>query len=206
MVESGLGQAVVPSFAALTGTRWRVQLRALTPRVALDYAIVTPQRSPRQRRTDRLRGLPAGGGARRANHEKSRRQLPGGGLPGIQRRDLVLAAGHFQPGDNRTGVFTGPWTTPTGALNTTVSNSLTIWPGPKEPRLPPSREDGAAGVFLGQLSEVGTVLDGGLQFVSLGFGGDEDVTGGGLCHLMAPCGLELGRGRVTHSADWRWNG
>jgi DNA-binding transcriptional LysR family regulator len=41
MVESGLGQAVVPSFAALTGTRWRVQLRALTPRVALDYAIVT---------------------------------------------------------------------------------------------------------------------------------------------------------------------
>ncbi|WP_343498614.1 LysR family transcriptional regulator [Achromobacter denitrificans] len=41
MVEAGLGQAVVPSFAALTGTRWRVTLRALTPRVALDYAIVT---------------------------------------------------------------------------------------------------------------------------------------------------------------------
>src|SRR5690606_28671259 len=28
------------------------------------------------------------------------------------------------------------------ALNTTWSNSRTIWPGPKEPRLPPSRLDG----------------------------------------------------------------
>ncbi|QEK90847.1 LysR family transcriptional regulator [Achromobacter insolitus] len=41
LVEAGLGQAVVPSFAALTGARWRVHLRALAPRVALDYAIVT---------------------------------------------------------------------------------------------------------------------------------------------------------------------
>lgn len=41
MVEAGLGLAVVPSFAALTGTRWRVQLRPLVPRVALDYTIIT---------------------------------------------------------------------------------------------------------------------------------------------------------------------
>lgn len=37
MVEAGLGQAVVPSFAAVARRRWRVSLVPVAPRVAVDY-------------------------------------------------------------------------------------------------------------------------------------------------------------------------
>ena len=39
-------------------------------------------------------------------------------------------------------VLIGPWTTPTSSLNTTWSNSFTMAPGPKSPRLPPVLEEG----------------------------------------------------------------
>src|SRR5690606_22800219 len=41
---------------------------------------------------------------------------------------------------------------------------------------------GAAGVFSCNLGEVGTILDGLLQLIALGFVVDEDVTGGRSCH------------------------
>lgn len=52
----------------------------------------------------------------------------------------------------------------------------------------------AAGVFLRHLGEVGAVLDGGLQFVGLGFGRDQDVAGGGFCHERLLAGNRLGWG------------
>src|SRR5690554_6869916 len=44
----------------------------------------------------------------------------------------------------------------------------------------------AAGVLARDLREVGAVLDRLLQFIALGFGVDEDVTGRGSCHGIAP--------------------
>ena len=41
MVEAGLGVAVVPSFAAVAGKRWKVSLAPLEPRVAVDYFVIT---------------------------------------------------------------------------------------------------------------------------------------------------------------------
>src|SRR5690606_12085815 len=41
MVEAGLGQAVVPSFAAVAGKRWRVRLIPVVPAVAVDYYCIT---------------------------------------------------------------------------------------------------------------------------------------------------------------------
>lgn len=41
MVESGLGQAVVPSFAAVGNKRWNVRLIPIVPRVAVDYYYIT---------------------------------------------------------------------------------------------------------------------------------------------------------------------
>ena len=41
MVEAGLGQAVVPSFAAVANQRWKVRLVPITPGVALDYYCIT---------------------------------------------------------------------------------------------------------------------------------------------------------------------
>src|SRR5699024_8558438 len=40
----------------------------------------------------------------------------------------------------------------------------------------------AGGVVLGDLGEVGTALDGGFQFVALGFAGNQDVAGSGSGH------------------------
>lgn len=41
MVEAGLGHAVVPSFAAVAGSRWRVRLVPISPAVPLDYYCIT---------------------------------------------------------------------------------------------------------------------------------------------------------------------
>lgn len=41
MVEAGLGHAVVPSFAAVAGKRWRVKLVPITPAVPVDYYCIT---------------------------------------------------------------------------------------------------------------------------------------------------------------------
>ena len=41
MVEAGLGHAVVPSFAAVAGRRWRVRLVPIEPAAPLDYYCIT---------------------------------------------------------------------------------------------------------------------------------------------------------------------
>ncbi|OZI72649.1 MULTISPECIES: LysR family transcriptional regulator [Bordetella] len=41
MVEAGLGQAVVPSFAAVASNRWQVRLVPVAPAVAVDYYCIT---------------------------------------------------------------------------------------------------------------------------------------------------------------------
>jgi len=41
MVEAGLGQAVVPSFAAVASRRWKVRLVPIVPAVAVDYYCIT---------------------------------------------------------------------------------------------------------------------------------------------------------------------
>ncbi|MCD0505847.1 LysR family transcriptional regulator [Bordetella petrii] len=41
MVEAGLGQAVVPSFAAVASKRWKVRLLPIVPAVAVDYYCIT---------------------------------------------------------------------------------------------------------------------------------------------------------------------
>ena len=41
LVEAGLGEAIVPSFAGVAGQRWRVTLAPLVPRVDLDYYVIT---------------------------------------------------------------------------------------------------------------------------------------------------------------------
>lgn len=41
MVEAGLGHAVVPSFAAVAGARWRVRLIPIEPALPLDYYCIT---------------------------------------------------------------------------------------------------------------------------------------------------------------------
>ncbi|WP_144630707.1 LysR family transcriptional regulator [Bordetella genomosp. 13] len=41
MVEAGLGEAVVPSFAAVAGSRWRVRLVPIEPLAPLDYYCIT---------------------------------------------------------------------------------------------------------------------------------------------------------------------
>lgn len=41
MVEAGLGQAVVPSFAAVASRRWKVRLVPIAPAVAVDYYCIT---------------------------------------------------------------------------------------------------------------------------------------------------------------------
>ncbi len=46
MVEAGLGEAVVPSFSAVAGRRWRVRLQALAPRVAVDYFVISRSGRP----------------------------------------------------------------------------------------------------------------------------------------------------------------
>jgi len=46
MVEGGLGQAVVPSFAAVARQRWRVRLLPIEPAVPLDYYCITRSGRP----------------------------------------------------------------------------------------------------------------------------------------------------------------
>jgi DNA-binding transcriptional LysR family regulator len=41
LVEAGLGQALMPSFAALASKRWRVHFATVEPQVSLDYYCVT---------------------------------------------------------------------------------------------------------------------------------------------------------------------
>ncbi|ARP87402.1 LysR family transcriptional regulator [Bordetella genomosp. 9] len=41
LVEAGLGQAVVPSFAAIARSRWRVRFARVEPMTALDYYCIT---------------------------------------------------------------------------------------------------------------------------------------------------------------------
>src|SRR5690554_2897830 len=56
---------------------------------------------------------------------------------------------------------------------------------------------GAAGMFFRDLCEVGTVFDGLLQLVALGFGVDEDMTCRGSCHGLLLIGV-LQDHRLTH--------
>lgn len=130
----------------------------------------------------------------RADHPlRRRRKFPAAAL---SRWSCILAlvAGHFD--QVVAELVLTDLTSPT-RLNITVSNSLTIWPGPNVLQVAAVAAGRAARVFLGQL-QAGAVLDGGFQFVGLGFGRDQDVAGGGLCHVEAPCGGMIGVGRVTH--------
>ncbi|WP_066634132.1 LysR family transcriptional regulator [Bordetella sp. H567] len=46
MVEAGLGQAIVPSFAAVARSRWRVRFVTMEPVLALNYYCITPAGRP----------------------------------------------------------------------------------------------------------------------------------------------------------------
>ncbi|OZI61140.1 LysR family transcriptional regulator [Bordetella genomosp. 11] len=54
LVEAGLGQAVLPSFAALAGSRWRVRFVPVTPGVTLDYYCITRAGRPASSLVDRF--------------------------------------------------------------------------------------------------------------------------------------------------------
>lgn len=54
LVEAGLGQAVVPSFAALARSRWRVRFITVAPAVTLDYYCITRAGRPVSPLVDRF--------------------------------------------------------------------------------------------------------------------------------------------------------
>ncbi|SAI27265.1 LysR family transcriptional regulator [Bordetella ansorpii] len=55
MVEAGLGHAVVPSFAAVAGRRWRVRLVPIEPVAPLDYYCITRAGRPELAQVAQLR-------------------------------------------------------------------------------------------------------------------------------------------------------